>query len=86
MTVVTVVPHAVLEMGEDGLIESGRVPGGIFGCHKQRVSPIGDAFSFFVSGRQLWDSTPPAPQRTASWTSVSQAVTPLNLPAPTSTA
>jgi hypothetical protein len=45
-------------MSEDGLIESGSVPGGIFGCHKQNVSPTGDAFSYFVSGGQGRDLTP----------------------------
>ena len=39
-------------MGQDSLVESGSVPGGIFGSHKQKVSPTGDAFSYFLSGRQ----------------------------------
>ena len=52
MGVADVVPQPLLDVGENGLIESGRVPGSIFGCHKQKVSPTGDAFSYFVSGRQ----------------------------------
>lgn len=47
-----VVPQAGLEVGQDGLVESGSVPGGIFGSHKQKVSPTGDASSYFLSGPQ----------------------------------
>ncbi|MBB6018936.1 hypothetical protein HNQ04_004220 [Deinococcus radiopugnans ATCC 19172] len=43
----------MLDVGKDSLVKSGRVPGGIFGLHKQKVSPTGDAFSYFVSGRQV---------------------------------
>ena len=39
-------------MIKDSLVESGSVPGGIFGSHRQKVSPTGDAFSYFVSGDQ----------------------------------
>ncbi|GGN41253.1 hypothetical protein GCM10010842_26780 [Deinococcus daejeonensis] len=49
MAVTTVVLQPVLEMGEDGLIESGDGPSGIFGCHNQKASSDGDAFSYFVS-------------------------------------
>jgi len=34
-----------VEVGQDSLVQSGGVPGDIFGLHKQKVSPIGDAFS-----------------------------------------
>jgi hypothetical protein len=47
--IANVVPETGLEVSEDGLIESGSVPGGNFGCHKQKASPIGDAFSYFLS-------------------------------------
>lgn len=50
--VADVVPQARLEMSQDGLVESGSVPDDTFGSHKQRVSPTGDAFSYFLSGRQ----------------------------------
>ena len=53
MGALNVVPKPPLDVGEDGLIQSGRVPSGIFGCHKQKTSPVGDAFSCFLSGRQL---------------------------------
>ena len=42
-------------MIKDSLVESGSVPGGIFGSHRQKVSPTGDAFSYFVSGDQVED-------------------------------
>ena len=32
--VADVIPQSTLEVGEDGLIESGRIPGGVFGCHR----------------------------------------------------
>ncbi|MEF2280026.1 hypothetical protein V3W47_17165, partial [Deinococcus sp. YIM 134068] len=41
-----------LELSQDSLVESRSVPGGIFSCHKQKVSPTGDAFSYFLSGGQ----------------------------------
>ena len=50
--VADVVPQPLLEMSQDSLVESGSVPGGIFGCHRQKVSPTGDAFSYFLSGSQ----------------------------------
>ena len=50
--VADVVPQPLLEMSQDSLVESGSVPGGIFGSHRQKVSPTGDAFSYFVSGDQ----------------------------------
>lgn len=53
LCVTNVIPHPGLHMGQDSLVESGSVPGGIFGSHKQKVSPTGDAFSYFLSGRQL---------------------------------
>ena len=45
MDVANVVPQGTLEMRQDGLVASWGVPGGIFGLHKQKVSPAGDAFS-----------------------------------------
>ena len=45
-------PEAGLEVAQNCLVQSGGVPGGIFGLHKQKMSPTGDAFSYFLSGRQ----------------------------------
>ena len=39
-------------MAQNCLVQSGGVPCGMFGLHKQEVSPTGDAFSYFLSGRQ----------------------------------
>ena len=50
--VADVVPQGRVEVKQDGLIQSRGVPGDIFGLHKQKVSPAGDAFSYFLSGRQ----------------------------------
>jgi hypothetical protein len=47
-----IVLEGMLEMCEHGLIHSGGVPSGAFGLHKQKVSPTGDAFSYFLSGDQ----------------------------------
>ncbi|ANE43774.1 hypothetical protein SU48_08300 [Deinococcus puniceus] len=43
--VADVVPQGGVEVGQDRLVQSGGVPGGMFGLHKQKVSPTGDAFS-----------------------------------------
>ena len=52
MGVALVGPEAGLEVAQDRLVQSGGVPGGIFVSHRQKVSPAGDAFSYFLSGRQ----------------------------------
>ena len=52
MCVLNVVPQPTLDVGGDGLVQLRRVPGSIFGCHRQNVSPTGGAFSYFVAGDQ----------------------------------
>jgi len=46
-SVANVVPQATLELREAGLVQSRSVPSGIFSSHQQKVSPTGDAFSYF---------------------------------------
>ena len=46
-------PEAGLEVVQDRQVQSGSVPGGISGSHRQKVFPTGDAFSYLLSGRQV---------------------------------
>ena len=56
--VADIVPREGAEEGSDILVESGDVPEESFCRHKQKLSPIGDAFSSSLSGYQGGEVSP----------------------------